>query len=501
MNTNYTALLEKVNELNDIQKAIGLLHWDREAIMPKAGMAERIQQLTTLSRLSHRMATTDEMGALIDRAAEEFEDADSESTEKRLIAEVKRQYEQARKLPPDLVKRRAEATGKASGAWQQARADADFALFEPFLAQNIEISREMAEHFGYDDEPYDALLDQFERDMRTSTVRTTFAAAREATVPLLQAVVERGTFIDDAILHQPFAVDGQMAFARKIATAVGYDFERGYLGTVVHPFASSFSRNDCRITSRWYPHFLNPGLFGTLHESGHAIYEQGTDPAFSRTPLARGASSGIHESQSRLFENLIGRSYGFWQANYAELQATFPDQLNSASLDSFYQAINKVQPSYIRVEADELTYNLHIILRFELEIALLNGDLQAHDVPTAWNDKMQELIGITPPNDAEGCLQDMHWSAAMFGYFPTYALGNLYAVQLYDAALAQQPELNSELEDGEVAGLFAWLHENIHRHGKKYTPTELVVRATGQTLTHEPFVAYVTKKFTKLYDL
>ncbi|MCO5199391.1 MAG: carboxypeptidase M32 [Anaerolineae bacterium] len=501
MSTHYNTLLEKVHELNDLQKAIALLHWDREAIMPKAGMAERVQQMTTLTRLAHRMGTSDEFGALIERAAEEVADSDDESTEKRLVAEVKWQYEQARKLSPELVKRRAEVTGKASGAWQEARAKADFALFEPYLEQTIDIARESAEQYGYDQQPYDALLNLFERGMTTDTVRKTFAAVSDATVPLLQAIVSDGKQIDDSVLHQAFAVESQKAVARTIATAVGYDFERGYLGTVVHPFATSFSRNDCRITSRWYPDFLNPGLFGTLHESGHAIYEQGTDAAFSRTPLARGTSSGIHESQSRLFENLIGRSYGFWQANYSALQAAFPAQLGSVTCDQFYLAINKVQPSFIRVEADELTYNLHIILRFELEIALLNGDLQAHDVPTAWNDKMQQLLGITPPSDAQGCLQDMHWSAAMFGYFPTYALGNLYAVQLYDAALAQLPALKSELEYGEIGGLFSWLHENVHRHGKKYTPDELVTRATGQSLTHEPFVAYVTKKFSQIYGL
>ena len=255
--------------------------------MPKAGMAERVQQMTTLTRLAHRMGTSDKFGALIERAAEEVADDDDESTEKRLVAEVKWQYEQARKLSPELVKRRAEVTGKANGAWQEARAKADFALFEPYLEQTIDIARESAEQYGYDQQPYDALLNLFERGMTTDTVRKTFAAVSDATVPLLQAIVSDGKQIDDSVLHQAFCCREPKAVARTIATAVGYDFERGYLGTVVHPFATSFSRNDCRITSRWYPDFLNPGLFGTLHESGHAIYEQGTDAAFSRTPLAR----------------------------------------------------------------------------------------------------------------------------------------------------------------------------------------------------------------------
>ncbi|MFN2188779.1 MAG: carboxypeptidase M32, partial [Candidatus Promineifilaceae bacterium] len=318
---------------------------------------------------------------------------------------------------------------------------------------------------------------------------------------LREAIVERGSLVDDSLLLQPFEIEKQKQFARFIAPKVGYDFSRGHLGTVVHPFATSFSRDDSRITTRWYPNFLNPSLFGTLHESGHAVYEQGTHPDLARTPLARGTSLGIHESQSRMMENIVGRSRGFWQAYYLPLQSTFPEQLSDYSVEDFYRAINKVQPSYIRVEADELTYNFHIILRFELEQALMTGDLAVGDLPVAWNDKMDELLGIVPPTDTEGCLQDVHWTRPGFGYFPTYALGNLYSAQFYETAVAQKPEIATELSEGNTDGLLAWLRENIHQHGRKFTPRELVQRVTGQPLSHEPFVRYVTAKFSDIYDL
>jgi carboxypeptidase Taq len=261
------------------------------------------------------------------------------------------------------------------------------------------------------------------------------------------------------------------------------------------------SRDDARITARWYENFLAPALFGTLHESGHAMYEQGTHPDLSRTPLARGTSMGIHESQSRMVENVIGRSLGFWQRHFPRLQETFPEQLGDETADAFHKAVNKVQPSLIRVEADEVTYNLHIMLRFELEQAMLNGDLKAADLPAAWNDKMQELIGVVPPNNSDGCLQDIHWSSPSFGYFPTYALGNLYAAQFFEAALEQNPSIKEEYENGRVDGLMNWLGENVHQHGRKYTPDELILRATGKPLTHEAFTRYIWDKFSNLYDL
>ena len=269
----------------------------------------------------------------------------------------------------------------------------------------------------------------------------------------------------------------------------------------MHPFAVSFSRDDARITTRWYDNFLNPSLFGTLHESGHAMYEQGTGVELARTPLARGTSSGIHESQSRMIENNVGRSLGFWNAHFPKLQSLFPEQLGKNGVDDFYRAINKVQPSYIRVEADELTYAFHIILRFELEQEMLNGDLSAKDLPAAWNAKLESLLGVTPPTDTLGCLQDVHWTRPGFGYFPTYALGNLYAAQFFETAVSQNPTIATEMTKGETTALVSWLHENIHQHGRKFTSGELMQRTTGQPLSHEAFIRYAQGKFSKIYNL
>lgn len=501
MSSNYEKLLEKVHEINDIDKATALLSWDRETNMPKAGIGARVQQMTTLSRLSHSMFTSDEMGALIEAAAEEIEGAAYESNEASLIRLLRRQYENARRLPPAFVARISEVSGHAHGAWVKAREEDAFADFQPWLEQVVALGQEMAELYGYEAEKYDALLDKFEFDMKTAEVRETFRAVKEALVPLRQAIEESGVTVDDSFLHQTFDTAKQQEFARYIAPKVGYDFSRGHLGTVVHPFATSFNRNDARITTRYYPDFLNPSLFGTLHESGHAIYEQGTHPDLARTPLARGTSMGIHESQSRMMENIVGRSLGFWQAHYGALQATFPEQLATYSVEDFYRAINKVQPLFIRVEADELTYNFHIILRFELEQALMTGDLAVQDVPVAWNDKMEELLGVVPRTNAEGCLQDVHWTRPSFGYFPTYALGNLYSAQFFEAAVEQMPEIAEELEQGRTDALMVWLGEHIHQHGRKFTPRELVQRVTGQPLSHEPFIRYATKKFGEIYQL
>ena len=413
--TNYVRLLEKVHEIDDLNKALAVLSWDREVNMPKAGMTVRVQQMTTLGRFTHIMFTSDEMGEMIEAGAAEIEGADYESDEASLIRLLRRNYRDARKLPPDFVARVSEVSGHAHGAWVQAREENDFNSYQPWLEQIVELGQEMADLYGYEDERYDALLDKYEHGTTTAEVRAIFAALKDELVPLRQAIQERGAAVDDSLLHQHFDVDKQKAFARYIAPKVGYDLSRGHIGTVVHPFATSFNRDDTRITTRWYGEFLNPSLFGIMHESGHAIYEQGTHPDLARTPLARGTSLGVHESQSRMMENIAGRSLGFWQAHFPHLQGLFPDQLGNHTAEAFYRAINKVQPSLIRVEADELTYNFHIILRFELEQALMNGELKAGDVPAAWNDKMEELLGVVPPTDSDGCLQDVHWSRPMFG--------------------------------------------------------------------------------------
>lgn len=501
MTTKYEALVHKVQEIDDLNKAASVLAWDKEVNMPSAGLSERVMQMTTLSKLIHKMATSDEMGEMIEQAAAEVNDLATDSHEASLMRVLNRQYANARKLTPEHVARTSKVSGLAHHAWIKARAENDFAAFQPWLEQVIELSQEQAALYGYEDEAYDALLDKYETDMKTAEVRAIFQSVKDALVPLREAIDARGTAVNDALLHQSYPISKQKKFAHYIADAIGYDFSRGHLGTVVHPFAISFSRNDSRITTRWHDDFVSPALFGTLHESGHAMYEQGTHPDYSRTPLARGTSLGIHESQSRMMENLVGRNAGFWKIHFPKLQETFPGQLGNHTANEFYRAINKVQSSFIRVESDELTYNFHIILRFELEQAMLNGDLKAADLPTAWNDKMLASLGIVPPTDTQGCLQDVHWTRPMLGYFPTYALGNLYASQFYETAVSQHPNIIDELNQGKTETLVEWLRENIHQHGKKYTPQELVQRVTGKPLSQDAFIRYVTQKFGGIYQL
>lgn len=501
MTTKFNTLLSQVKEIHDISKAQAVLSWDREVNMPKAGIHERIQQMTTLRKIAHQLATSDEFGKMISEAKTELNGASSESFEASLIRHLEFEYERQQKLTPDLVRRISQTSGAARDAWVQARSDNDFSYFLPHLEKVVALCQEMAEAYGYEDEKYDALLTTYEKGMKTADVRAIFNAYKTDISELREAIFAKVDSVDDSFLHQTYPIDKQKEFAYYIAEAAGYDLDRGHLGTVVHPFASSFSRNDCRITTRWYENFINASIFGTLHESGHAMYEQGTHPDFSRTPLARGTSMGFHESQSRTIENIIGRSRGFWEKHYPKLQSLFPEQLGNHSTEDFYRAINKVHPSLIRVEADELTYNFHIILRFELEQAMLNGELAPEDLPEAWSAKMQDLLGITPPNHTLGCLQDVHWSGTSFGYFPTYALGNLYAAQLFETAVKQDPTINSKLDAGDPSGLVTWLRENVHQYGKKYAPSELILKATGSPLSHEPFIRYAKNKFTDIYNL
>ena len=504
MGTQFDQLLGKVNEIHDLEKVTWLLSWDREVNMPAAAAGIRSKQMGTVSKMVHELSTSDAMGELIEKAAEELEGAgaDPKGMEQSLVRHLARDFNEKKRFPIDFIKRQSEASGIAVQKWKLARENDDFSQFVDCLETTIELCQEKAEHLGYEDEKYDALLSQFERGLKTADVRRVFNAIKAETVPLLEAINQNSAAVDDSLLHQDFPVEIQKQVAPHFAEAVGYNFAQGAeVGTAAHPFASSFSRFDARITTRWYPDFLSTSLFGTMHESGHAMYEQGTGEELERTPLARGTSMGIHESQSRMMENLVGRSRDFWKAHYHVLQDAFPSQLGQSTAEDFYRAINKVSSSFIRVEADELTYNLHIMLRFELEQAMVNGEVTAAQVPEAWNAKMKSLLGIFPPSDNLGCLQDMHWTGTSFGYFPTYALGNFYSVQLLEAALVQNQSIEADLAQGKTGELKKWLGENIHQHGKKFDPPELVTMATGRPLDHEPFVRYAKQKFGELYNL
>lgn len=501
MNPKYTALLQKLHKINDVQKAIAILYWDRETNMPALGASRRVQQVTTLSEIAHTMFTSAETGELLMAAQEEQAGADYDSTSGSMLRVVQREYQEQGLFSAEFVRRRSAITGSAGSAWAQMRQDNDFAGFTPHLEAAVAIARETAAIRGYEVEPYDGLLSQYERGMTSSELRRLFAEVKKETVPLLQAIAERSAGEDDKFLQQAFPVAAQAAMCRYVAESIGYDFKRGHLGEVHHPFSTSFGRDDVRITTRYSPDHAMSALFGTMHEAGHAMYEQGIAPDLDRSPLGEGASLGIHESQSRLFENQIGRSRAYWQAHLPKLQAMFPKQLADVRLETFYRAVNKVQPSLIRVEADELTYNMHIILRFELELALINGALHVTDLPAAWNEKMKLLLGVAPDSDRLGVLQDVHWSQAAFGYFPTYTLGNLYSAQFMLSAKSHDTQIETELESGKNTRLLAWLRENIHCHGNKYDAAELCMKATGKPLSSQAFVDYVREKFGAIYEL
>lgn len=495
-------LRERLAEIRDVETAAGVLSWDRQTKMPEGGIGGRAEQLSTLSRIAHEMTVSGETGDLLS-AAEDATAGDPDTEDAALVRLARREYDQSVRLPSRLVAELSRQTALAEAAWAKAREGSDWQAFAPHLEGILELSRESADYLGYEDHPYDALTDLYERGATKSGLEAMFDELKQGIVPLLREVSESPATAENESRQAPlvgdFDEDAQERFGERVIKSLGYDFSRGRQDRAVHPFCIGFSPGDVRITTRFDRAWLSGALFGTIHEAGHAMYEQGVDPAYSRTPLGGGVSMGVHESQSRLWENLVGRSRPFWRHFYPALQDTFPEALGGTGLEGFYRAINVAEPSEIRVEADELTYNLHILLRFELETALLEGSLAVDEIPAAWNDKMQEYLGITPPDISRGALQDVHWSAGLIGYFPTYAIGNVLSVQLFDAARAAHPEIPDELGRGEFATLLGWLRENVHRHGGRYTPEELVRRATGSHLDTAPYLGYLRRKFTELY--
>jgi len=485
--------------IEDLDKVKNLLSWDMNVYMPPGGAEGRGRQLATV-QLLHQEHLVDP--AFADLVAElEGAGLEPERPEAAMVREARRRLDHASRVPAELVGELAEHASRARTAWIKARQDDDFALFAPQLERMLELKRAEAEAVGYLHHPFDALHEQFEPDSTAAGLKRIFEPMRAELVTLLSAIKATGITPADGFLRLEFDEAAQQRFGVEIAKAFGYEFERGRLDRTVHPFAIAVNQGDVRITTRYAKDFLGMAMFGTFHEAGHAIYEQGVSPEYDRTPLSEGVSLGMHESQSRMYENLVGRSRPFWEWAYPRLQGSFPGQLGGVGLGRFYAAVNRVQPSLIRVEADEVTYNLHILVRFELELALLEGDLAVRDLPAAWNDRFRDYLGITPPNDRLGCLQDVHWSSGGFGYFPTYALGNLIGAQLFAAASQANPGLEDDFRAGRFERLLAWLREHVHRHGRRYPPTELLRRATGKELDSSYFLNHLRTKFSGLYAL
>lgn len=501
MGEQFQKLAEHLAEIRNIQLAAGVLGWDQQVNMPAAGAEARAAQLATLARIGHEQFTSDETARLLEDAAAELADAPYDSDEASTVRVARLDYADATKLPAVFVAEVSRVTSMAHEVWAKARATNDFAAFQPTLEKIVELMVRTAEYLGYKDHPYDALLDQYERGMTTAQVKAIFDAHKTPLVKLIAAVGQHEDHVSDAVLHQPFDIDKQRQFALDVVKAYGFDFERGRQDIAVHPFETSFSRNDVRITTRFNPNFLNPALFGMMHEAGHGMYEQGVAPALEGTVLGNGTSLAVHESQSRMWENIVGRSKGFWSWALPRLQAAFPEQLGAVDLDSFYKAINKVQRSFIRVEADEATYNLHIMLRFELEMGLVSGQIKVADLPREWNERFEAFLGVVPPTDTLGVLQDVHWSSGLMGYFPTYALGNMLSAQYYKKALQDRPGIPDDIASGRFDTLLTWLNENIHQHGRKFTSDELTRRITGESIQSDDYMRYLEAKFSEVYGL
>jgi carboxypeptidase Taq len=488
---SFAELKERVAEIEDLDRTSSLLGWDQQVKMPAGGAGVRAEQLATLERLAHEALTSDEMGRLLDGLAPYEDSLPYESDEASLIRLMRRDWEKARRVPADLTSEMTRAASLALPVWVQARQEKDFSQFLPALRKNYELRRRYVECFDDYDEPYDVLLDDFEPGMKTAEVRAVFDRLKQEQVPLVAAVRAEG---ERPVRDASFPIERQKEFELKVIGRFGFDPSEWRLDPAVHPFASSIARTDIRLTTRYFDHNLD-GLFGTMHECGHGLYEHGVARELERTRLAHGASLGLHESQSRTWENMVGRSLPFWRHFYPELQQTFPEALGGVSLEDWYRAVNWVEPSLIRVEADEATYNLHIILRFELEQELLADSIDLEELPEIWNQRMRDYLGVEPPDDALGVLQDMHWAVGAIGYFSTYALGNVISGQLWEKVTAAIPDLDDQFEQGEFGALAGWLEQTLWRHGRKFQPRELVERITGGGLEPDPYLRYLRGKY------
>lgn len=478
----------------DLRHSADLIEWDERVYMPPGGAAVHGEMSAALRRLAHEKFTSADVGKALDAARGDMAGEDPDSTPARMVAVVARDFARATRVPADFVAEHAAVISAAQHVWAEARTTSDFATFAPHLEKVVDLKRRYVSFFPPAEHPYDVLLDDYEPGMKTAEVRSLFDSLRQRQVAIIRAVADRPAPASE-FLSARFQESDIWRFAVDVVTAFGFDWTRGRQDKSVHPFATGIGASDVRITTRWVEGQPLALLFGTMHEAGHAMYEQGVGDEHQRTLLEGGASLGVHESQSRLWENMVGRSRAFWDHFFPRLQSACPEQLGRVAIPAFYSAINRVQPTLIRVEADEATYNLHIMLRVELELALIEGTLRVSDLRDAWNARMREYLGLTPPDDARGVLQDIHWSAGLFGYFATYTLGNLIAAQLWERFGQLHPARDSDIGRGDFSALLSWLRSELHRHGRKFEPKELVERITGSPVGPEPYLRYLEQKY------
>jgi carboxypeptidase Taq len=488
-----------IAEVVDLHHAAALIEWDEQVFMPPGGAETHGEMVATIRKIAHEKFTTDAIGKALEDARRNAPGED-DSDASRLVAIASHDYDKALRVPSAFVAEQAQAVSAAQHAWAAARAASDFAAFRPHLEKLVELKRRYVSFFPPAAHPYDTLLDDFEEGMTTEEVRQIFSVLRPRQVALIRELAAQPQ-VDAAFLHAAFSEAALTEFSKNVVTAIGFDWRRGRQDRSVHPFATGIGPNDVRITTRFVPQEPLSLFFGVIHETGHALYEQGIAPSFARSLLGNAASLGVHESQSRLWENLVGRSRPFWEHFYPVLQEHFPSQLGDVPLDRFYRGINKVNPTLVRVESDEATYNLHVMLRVELEIGLIEGQTAVADLPDLWRARMQDYLGVVPTDDAKGVLQDIHWSIGAFGYFATYTLGNLISAQLWEAYQRANPDRDEQIRRGDFAPLLAWLRKSIHQHGRKYRAQELVERVTGSRIDPEPYLGYLERKYRPVYGL
>jgi carboxypeptidase Taq len=487
------SLKERLADVNALRSAVAMMDWDQQTYMPAGGSEARAAHVGILGRMAHEAFVADETRNAVERARGDASGEDAE-----MLRVVQRDLDLATKVPASLVEEKLRLSCQAQEIWVQARANNDFGGFASTLERMFEIARREAEYLGYSDNIYDALLDQYEEGATAADVRRMFEQIKGPQVELVRQVSERSQ-PEDAFLYGEWDQEKQRQFTEMLVQAIGFDFSRGRQDTAPHPFCTGWSIGDVRLTTRYKP-YLGSAIFGSLHEAGHGMYEQGSPMKWDRTPLAGGVSLGIHESQSRTWENIVGRSKPFWSHFLPQLRSSFP-ALGDVDLETFYRGINKVEPSFIRVEADELTYNLHILVRFEIEVAVLNGEMSVRDIPAAWNQKYTEYLGITPSTDSEGCLQDVHWAGGLIGYFPTYSMGNLLSYQIWRALQKDVPNTDELMARGEFAPILGWLVEKLYSKGRSVRPKELVQQITGKAMDPADYLDGLRAKYSEVYGL
>ncbi|MFD2371992.1 carboxypeptidase M32 [Brevibacillus sp. GCM10020057] len=497
-----TAFRAYVKKMSSYNQALAVLHWDKATQAPRKGMEARSEVIGTLAGEQFKLATAKEMENFLAELSEPSVFAELDEITRHTVLECKKEFDRNKQIPAERYQEYVVLTSQAETIWEEAREKNDFAMFQPYLEKIVDFQLEFIEYWGHDGKnKYNTLLDLYEPGMTVEQLDAIFATLREKTVKLVAAVAESPHKPDTSFLNKHFPVAEQEAFSRFVLERIGYDFQAGRMDRSVHPFCTSFNPGDVRITTRYDENGFNSALFSCIHEAGHAMYEQNINPQLLFTPLCEGTSMGIHESQSRFWENMVGRSLPFWRGLYGDLQKAFPSQFDGVSVEAFYRAINEVTPSYIRTEADELTYNLHVMIRYEIEKGLIDRTLKVADLPAIWNERMKEYLGIEPPTDTLGVLQDVHWSGGSFGYFPTYSLGNVYAAQFAHVMQQEISGYEELIEKGEFAPIRQWLKEKIHQYGKMKSPQELVQAITGEGTNATYLMNYLEKKYTSIYKL